>query len=146
MEIIKINSNHPLANKIDKCDWNAAKFLAKLLKNNQLTKVLGANSLVFVLMDNDNLVSFLTLSDQDCIIDPTKKCWIGFVYTDVKYRGNRYSELLINVAINVAKINNHNIIYLATNHIGLYEKYGFEYLESKIDVYGELSRIYFKKI
>lgn len=36
MEIIKINSNHPLANKIEKCDWNAAKFLATLLKNNQL--------------------------------------------------------------------------------------------------------------
>ena len=146
MEIIKINSNHSLVSKIEECDWNAAKFLAKLLKNNQLTKVLGANSLVFVLIDNDNIVSFLTLSDQDCIIDPTKKCWIGFVYTDVKYRGNRYSELLINEAINVAKINNHNIIYLATDHIGLYEKYGFTYLESKIDMYGELSRMYFKKI
>ena len=62
MEIIKINTNNPLANKIEECDWNAAKFLAKLLKNNQLTKVLGANSLVFVLMDNDNLVSFLNIN------------------------------------------------------------------------------------
>lgn len=146
MKVIKIKGNHSLVSKIEECDWNAAKFLSKILKNNKLQELLGANSLVLILMDNDNLVSFLTLSDQDCIVDTSKKCWIGFVYTNIKYRGNRYSELLIKEALKLAKSNNQNIVYLATDHIGLYEKYGFTYLESKIDIYGELSRIYYKKI
>ena len=33
-------------------------------------------------------------------------------------------------------------IYICTDHIGLYEKYGFTYIESRADIYGGDSRIY----
>ena len=34
----------------------------------------------------------------------------------------------------------------ATDHIELYEKYGFSYIESRMDVYNEMSRIYCRKL
>jgi len=36
-------------------------------------------------------------------------------------------------------------VYLATDHIGLYEKYGFEYFENRVSVYGEDSRVYVRE-
>lgn len=35
-------------------------------------------------------------------------------------------------------------IYISTNHIGLYEKYGYEFFQMMKDVGGEDSRVYRK--
>ena len=45
-----------------------------------------------------------------------------------------------------AKKDGYKTVYIATDHIGLYEKYGFSYSESRTDIYNEESRIYFKEI
>ena len=37
-------------------------------------------------------------------------------------------------------------VYLSTNHIGLYEKYGWEFFGMMDDMDGEPSRVYVKKI
>ena len=37
-------------------------------------------------------------------------------------------------------------VYISTNHVGLYEKYGCEFMTEMKDMDGELSRIYVKKI
>lgn len=124
---------------LKKCGWKAGNVLAGLIeKGGFLYK-----DDVFFLMDGKHIVSFLTLAHQDCIDDETLAPWIGFVYTDRKYRGRRSSQQLIRYALNIAKGRGSTRVYLATDHIGLYEKYGFEYLESRKDIYGEDSRIYF---
>lgn len=131
--------------QIKECDWRAAKFLYDLLLNKKFKDTLGDNATLFVMLDeNNNLVSFISLSDRDCIDDPTKTCWVGFIYTIPKYRGNRYSEKMINYACERAKEKGNKIVYVGTNRIGLYEKYGFTYLENNMDIYGENSRIYYK--
>ena len=70
--------------------------------------------------------------------------WIGFVFTSPEYRGHRYSEIVINAACNEATKFGCKRVYLATDHIGFYEKYGFTYVENRIDIYNEDSRIYYK--
>ena len=62
------------------------------------------------------------------------------------YRGHRYSGVVIDYACNKAKEQGFDTVYLATDHIGLYEKYGFSYIESRMDVYNEMSRIYCRKL
>lgn len=42
------------------------------------------------------------------------------------------------------KSENHSIIYLATDHTGLYEKYGNLYLETRKDYWNDDARIYYK--
>lgn len=148
MEVIEYFScleKDKFLNRIEACEWSAAKFLAKLLKENRLQKDLGGWANLFLLTDGDRLVSFLVLSAQDCISEPAYAPWLGFFYTAPEYRGNRYGKLLIDYVCEAARNDGYKSIYLATDHIGLYEKYGFDYLENRIDVYGEDSRIY-KKI
>lgn len=130
--------------EISKSDWGAASFLVKLIKEDQVEQVLGEGTKLYILADRDRAAAFLTLSEKDCIDDPSLSPWIGFVYTFPEYRGNRYGGLLIERAVAEAEACGHERIYVCSDAVGLYEKYGFEYLENRVDVWGEDSRIYIR--
>lgn len=132
--------------QIEKCDWGAAHYLAELLRKNTFMETLGGSGKLYLMIEGNDLVSFVTLTKQDCIADMTMVPWIGFVYTRPEYQGHRYSEKLIYIACKEARKNGYEKVYVATDHIGLYEKYGFTYLENRLDVWGEDSRIYEKSI
>lgn len=132
--------------KIAKCEWNAAKFLESLLKENRFHEVLGGWGKLYLLVNGDELISFVTLSAEDCISAPKLTPWLGFFHTSPEYRGNRYGKILIDHVCKTAKYMGYKEIYLATDHTGLYEKYGFHYLENRIDKFGEDSRIYKKEL
>ena len=131
--------------KIRACDWSAAKYLANLLEQDKFHEVLGEGNL-FLMVEEENVVAFCTLTRKDCIDDDSLFPWIGFVFTSQEYRGQRYSGVVIDYACNKAKEQGFDTVYLATDHIGLYEKYGFSYIESRMDVYNEMSRIYCRKL
>ena len=133
-------------NEIRKSDWRAASFLVHLINENKIEKTLGKDTKLYILTDNDKAVAFVTLSEKDCLDAPDLSPWIGFVYTYPEYRGNRYSGLLVEYAVKEAKRCGKENVYICTGEIGLYEKYGFEYVENRIDVWGEDSRLYARKI
>lgn len=133
-----------LAEKIGKGDWGAARFLAKLLRGGTFFDALGEGGKLFLLLDGDNIVSFVTLTRKDCIDDDTLYPWLGFFFTFPEYRGRRCGGALLAHAAEDARRQGYEKVYLATDHIGLYEKYGFSYLENRMDIYGEDSRIYVK--
>ncbi len=147
MEIFDYFSNeqHNWIDKIRVCNWGAAKFLADLLDKNTFHTVLGNGSL-FIMADGERLVSFCTLTGRDCIKDDDLFPWIGFVFTAPEYRGKRYSGDVIEAACKRALRQGFDKVYLATDHVGLYENYGFIYMESRTDIYGEESRIYYKEL
>lgn len=132
--------------QIETYEWSAAKFLASLLKENRLIAELGGWAKLFLLVDGENLVSFLTLSAQDCISDPALTPWLGFFHTAPEYRGHRYGKILIDYACRAAEEIGYQTVYIATDHMNLYEKYGFTYLENRLDVWGTDSRVYLKWI
>ena len=129
--------------KIRLCDWGSAKFLADILEQNRFDELLGGGDL-FIMADGDNLVSFATLTKNDCVKDDALFPWIGFLFTAPEYRGHRYSQQIIDAAYKQARELGHEGVYLATDHVGFYEKYGFTYLETRIDIYDEESRIYYR--
>lgn len=141
MEVIEFQNEEYIKNALKECDWGAGKFLYTLIQENK-RDILGWNH-IYALVEHQNVVSFCTLAEQDCIEDKTLVPWIGFVFTMENYRGYRYSKKVIDYALVQAKKLGYKKVYLATDHIGLYEKYGFKYLESRIDIYNEESRIYF---
>ena len=145
LDLTNSNEQKQWIEKIRACDWRAAKFLADLLEQNKFHNVLGNGSL-FIMVDGEKLVSFCTLTQRDCIKDDDMYPWVGFVYTAPDYRGKRYSGEVIEAACQRALGQDFDKVYLATDHVGLYEKYGFTYLESRTDIYGEESRIYYKEL
>ena len=133
--------------KINESTWKAGKFLYELIKNNKLKEHTSENVKVFLLVDNFDLVSFCILADKDEIELSNIKPWIGFLYTFEKYRGNRYSSILIKHCEDYAKKLGYQNIYISTNHENLYEKYGYNlYLENVLNIYGSYSQVYIKRL
>ncbi|MEM6380166.1 MAG: GNAT family N-acetyltransferase [Bacteroidota bacterium] len=68
--------------------------------------------------------------------------WVCALYIEEKERGNAYSVLLLNKAKNDSRKFGFPNLYLSTQHIGLYEKFGFEYIGQGYHPWQEESRIY----
>lgn len=133
--------------QIAAADWRAAKYLLSLLNNGEaFDDYLGSGARLYLLIDGEKIVSFATLSQKDCIADDRLYPWIGFVYTFPAYRGHRYSEKLIHHAENVARDCGCENIYISTDHDNLYEKYGFTYLETRVDRFHDAAKLYYKHL
>ena len=125
---------------LQKCPWRAGPALARYL---QAGDVFAPGDGIYFLRKEGQPLGFCTLSHRDCIEDAALFPWIGFVFIDEAHRGHRYSGLLLQYALHRAAEQGHSNVYLATDHVGFYEKYGFRYLENRLDIYGEDSRIYY---
>lgn len=135
-----------LAEKIARCDWSAARFLVELLTKNTFYETLGGWGELYLLLDGETLVSFATFTGQDAVRDESLTPWIGFVYTDPAYRGHRYAGRVLAKAEAAAASRGYSRIYIATDHVGLYEKYGYAYQENRIDCWGSDLRVLFKDL
>ena len=135
-----------LFEKITACDWSAARFLAELLEKGTFNETLGGWGRLFLLMEGDKLVSFATLTGQDAVRDERLTPWIGFVYTVPEYRGHHYAGRLLNHAERCAAKMGYTKVYIATDHVGLYEKYGYGYQENRIDCWGDDMRVLYKDL
>ncbi len=149
MEVINFfdngRQNHWLE-EIKKSDWAAGAFLHKLLSNGTFFDAVGEGSKVLLLIDGDEFISFCTYAQKDDIQPTELTPWIGFVYTFPEHRGHRYIGLLFEEIERLAKEKHIPEVYISTDHIGLYEKYGCEYRTQMNDMNGKLSRVYVKKI
>ncbi|MBQ4282938.1 MAG: GNAT family N-acetyltransferase [Lachnospira sp.] len=132
--------------QLKECQWGAAKFLVKLIEENNFYGTLGDGAKLYLMENEGELVAFCTLAPKDCIDDENLIPWIGFVYVMKEYRGNRYSEEIMQHACDVAKLQGREKVYIATDHVGLYEKYGFVYMENRVDVWGDDCRILYKEL
>ena len=124
-------------------DWRAATYLAELLETGKFLSLTGGGT-VYLLVDGEKLVSFVTLTHQDCIDTPECFPWLGFFFTFPEYRGHRYGGILLDHATKEAGKQGYLRVYICTDHVGLYDKYGFTYLENLVSIYGEDSRVYIR--
>lgn len=131
-----------LLQALRRCDWEAARFLLRLLEEGTFAETLGGKGRLFFLLDGDVVVAFLTLTAQDCIAAHDMTPWIGFVFTFPEYRGRGNIGILLDHARECTASDGSPFVFLATNHTGLYEKYGFTYWGNRKDIHGEDSRIY----
>lgn len=132
--------------KISQCDWDAGLYLADLIKNGDFKKVSGEHAEVLLLTEDDELAAFCTYVDFDEIESDAMKPWIGFVYTFPSFRGNRSSEKLVEYAVELAKKDGFDTIYVSSEETGLYEKYGFQFVEWHTSVHEYETKIYKRTI
>ncbi|MBR6044788.1 MAG: GNAT family N-acetyltransferase [Ruminococcus sp.] len=126
------------------CDWPGGKWLVELIEKDWFHETVGGTSKLLLLTDGDRLVSFCTLSEWDDIPDSGLTPWVGFVYTYPEYRGRRCFGQLLDEASRLAAEQGFDALYISTDHIGLYEKYGCEYIGDMTDMRGNASRVYIK--
>ena len=124
------------------CSWNAGKSLAEIMENNWFSDC----ERIFITIDNENIIGYCTFTEKDCIPDVNYTPYIGFIFVEEKYRGNRISEKMIFRVIEYAKQINYNKIYIVSGEINLYEKYGFIKIDQKMANYGKEAQIFMKEI
>ena len=118
--------------------------LYRLLTSGKLRSVCGERTLLLLLTDDQELIAFCTLAEYDDIQPTALTPWIGFVYTFPQYRGCRYAGKMLREAERIASNQSAQYVYISTGATGLYEKYGYDFLEIQKDISGEDSRVYRK--
>ncbi|WP_242117361.1 GNAT family N-acetyltransferase [Aestuariivivens sediminicola] len=96
----------------------------------------------YLLLNEDRIIGCAGLITNDFISRGDLYPWINALFIDKMHRGNAYGTLLIEYAKRDAKAAGFEYVYLCTEHIGYYEKYGFQYIGKGYHPWGGASRIY----
>lgn len=72
--------------------------------------------------------------------------WVCALYVEEDRRGRGCGRLLLDRAAADAAALGFERLYLCTDHVGYYEKYGYEYIGTGWHPWGESSRVYEKKL
>lgn len=138
---------HKLWDKViefaDKSSWSAGSFLAKKMRINDF----ASNERVIVALVDDEIVSYSIFVNQDDLpLEYGFTPFVGFVFVDEKYRGNRLSFKMIDEACNIARLQNFSKIYITSRELGLYEKYGFTKIGEYKTIFNTVEQLFCKEI
>ena len=97
----------------------------------------------YMCLDGDKIVGGLGVIENDFHDRKDLSPNICAVYTEKPYRKNGIAGRLLNMAVEDLRSKGITPVYLVTNHIGFYERYGWEfYCMVQGDGEEELSRLY----
>ena len=82
----------------------------------------------YLCMDGDRIVGGMGVIENDFHSRKDLSPNICAVYTEEKYRCHGVAGNLLNMVVNDMKSKDITPIYLVTDHIGFYERYGWEFL------------------
>ena len=100
----------------------------------------------FAAMINGRIVGMATIMKSDYYPLPEIYPWVSTLFVSEAYRGQRISGKLIDFANAYAKECGFDRTYIPTEHIGLYEKYGYCYMRDIVNYGGDTDRLYAKDL
>lgn len=98
----------------------------------------------YVVVKEGKIIGCVGLITNDFISRMDLYPWLCALYVDEKYRNEGIGAKLIDTIVEKTKILGFKNIYLCTDLINFYEKYGFSYIGEGYHPWGESSRIYKK--
>lgn len=125
MTITKIDCSSPLWERVieyaDTCSWFGGPEFAKEMRHRPFADW----EKVFVAREGDEIAGYCALTAQDGFPELPYTPYVNSVFVGEKYRGHRLSETMIRAVENYAKEIGFTEIFLLTDHVNLYEKYGY---------------------
>lgn len=96
----------------------------------------------YLLEDGNRIVGCAGLVEHDFIDRVDLSPWLCALYIEKDKRGKSLSKLLIDQVKRDARHTGFEKVYLCTEHVGFYEKFGFQYIGEGKYPDGDPSRIY----
>ena len=120
--------------KLSKIEWAEYKTQEELNKKIEETikktkkNLENPNYCKLILVDNDNLVGFISIFETDGDEYQELTPWYATMYVKKEYRGKGYSKILNDAILKEAKKRGHKKIYLKSELKNYYEKFGAKYI------------------
>jgi Predicted acetyltransferase len=128
-----------VAEYASECSWQTTgEFLSERMKSNGFSDW----ERVFVALENGNIAGFCDLSKTSNEFVDRYAPMLGFLFVGEACRGKRISEKLCLFVAEYAKSVGFDKIYLYSDHVNLYEKYGFVKIDEKQASWGAMQSIY----
>jgi N-acetylglutamate synthase-like GNAT family acetyltransferase len=96
----------------------------------------------FLMLKDNGIIGFYQLVEQELIIRKDLSPWITCVFIDEEERGQRLSSILLEHGRKIAGQLGYEKVYLTTDHIQFYEKFGFKEIGLDKFVFGRPTKIY----
>ena len=82
-----------------------------------------------ILLDEDQLIGFISIFETDGEERQDLNPWYATMYVKKEYRGKGYSKILNDAILKEAKNRGFNKIYLKSDLVNYYEKFGAIYMD-----------------
>lgn len=146
-KIEKVDRNTELADElirfVESFSWEEVKaHTLQVLRNWEFTDW----ETMFVALVNGQIVGMVSIAKTDYYPMPEIYPWVSSIFVAEEYRGHRISEGLIEAANQYAKSLGFKETYIPSEHIGLYEKYGYYYVKDIVNYGNGIDRLYVKRL
>lgn len=96
----------------------------------------------YLMKDSDNIIGAFGLIENDFMVRKDLMPWICAIYIEEHMRGKQLGLLLLEKGKEEARKLGFSKLYLCTDHIGFYEKYGWNYFGDEESEFGGYTRVY----
>ena len=125
------------------CSWQpTGAYMANRMKNNEFFDW----ERVFVALEDAMIAGFCAFSKTSRVFGDTYSPYVGFIYVGEPFRGKRISEKLCAFVFNYAKTVGFDKVYLYSDLVNFYEKYGFIKIDEKDAPWGAKQSIYMRHV
>ena len=124
------------------CSWRAGISLVRKMNFN----VFIDWERIVVAVEDNNIIGFCTITKTDSTSDERYMPYIGYIFVDEQNRGKRISSQMIDFASDYLKTIGFKKVHIVSDHINLYEKYGFKVVDTITSKSGNIEKIYQKDI
>jgi N-acetylglutamate synthase-like GNAT family acetyltransferase len=145
MRIISVRQNPEYKEKAIKYLQESWPQVSPVIYEDCITNSIGAIQFLpqwYLLEKDGGIIGCAGLITNDFISRMDLYPWVCALFIDEKQRGNSYGSLLLEQAKKDSKEAGFKHLNLSTDHIGYYEKYGFDYIGQGYHPWEEESRIY----
>ncbi len=102
--------------------------------------------MMYIALYKDEVVGVVSLWNNDLTARQDLTPWMATLYIKEQYRKQGIGTLLQKKSIEVARFLKYEYLYLITDHVGYYEKMGWEFLELAPLGDGRMTHIYKYKL
>ena len=101
---------------------------------------------MFAAVADGQVVGMVSLFKTDYYPLPEIFPWVSSLFVTEEWRGRRLSQMLVDHANAYAKGLGFERTYIPSEHVGLYEKYGYRYVKEIVNYGGGTDRLYVKEL
>ena len=96
----------------------------------------------YLMLKSHEIIGSFVLIENDFMVRKDLKPWLCALYVEEGERGKELGALLLSHARKEAKALGFDKVYLCTDHVGYYEKYGWRFFGMEDSEWGGQTRVY----